>query len=82
MPQVIDSNSISLEKSWISSYPVGSRIYKADMSFKVLSAGIDFLVLKREPDGLLERVHRNTVESLEYSSLPRARSVEKSLPQP
>lgn len=72
MPQVIDASSISLEKSWIKSYPVGSRIYRGEISFQVLSAGIDFLVLKRETDGHLEKVFRNTVESLEYASLPRS----------
>ena len=81
MPQIIDAASISLEKSWIQSYPVGSRLYKADIAFRVLSAGIDFLVLKREPDGAVERVHRNTVESLEYASLPRVTTQEKALPK-
>ncbi len=71
MPQVIDASSISLEKSWIKSYPVGSRLFRGDVALQVLSAGIDFLVLKRETDGHIEKVFRNTVESLEYGSLPR-----------
>ncbi len=72
MPQIIDQSSISLERSWIKSYPVGSRIFRGEISFQVLSAGIDFLVLKCEADGRMEKVFRNTVESLEYASLPRS----------
>ena len=78
MPQVIDASSISLEKSWIKSYPVGSRIYRGEVALQVLSAGIDFLVLKRENDGHIEKVFRNTVESLEYGSRPRTGKVQLS----
>ncbi|MFY7927577.1 MAG: hypothetical protein ACOVS5_01790 [Oligoflexus sp.] len=62
---------IDHHKSWVKSFPVGSKLFRGHTVLTVLSAGIDFLVLKREQDGGLEKVFRNTLESQEYSASRR-----------
>ncbi|HYX34506.1 MAG TPA: hypothetical protein VE954_15485 [Oligoflexus sp.] len=58
-------------KSWTTSFPVGRMIYKIQDPYTVLSAGTDFLVLKRNLDGLVIKLFRNTPESYEYTATPK-----------
>lgn len=57
-------------KSWTTSFPVGGIIYKEREPYTVLSAGTDFLVLKRGTDGSIVKIFRNTPESYDYTASP------------
>jgi hypothetical protein len=63
-------DNLDAYKSWIKSFPVGQTIYKGNLPYLVLSAGIDFLILKSPKDTKTIRVMRNTEESLAYSPTP------------
>ncbi len=67
-------DSIDQSKYWVKDIQVGQTVYRGLLAFKVLSAGIDFLILKKETDGSTSRVLRNTAESLTYSFTPAAAS--------
>ena len=65
------SDHLGYFKSWTTSFPVGRTLYKIQVPYTVLSAGTDFLVLKRGTDGTVIKIFRNTPESYEYSATPR-----------
>ena len=66
----VPADNLGLYKSWTTSFPLGSLIYKQKAVYTVMSAGTDFLILREEGNGTKVRIFRNTPESYEYSASP------------
>lgn len=58
-------------KYWVREFPAGSIVYQGKDSYRVITSGIDFLILKRIDDGSTLRLLRNTPETLAFSDQPR-----------
>lgn len=57
-------------KSWVTSFSPGTRLYRGKTPYIVMSAGIDFLILKGAEDGSKVRLFRNTPTSYEFYDAP------------
>jgi hypothetical protein len=71
LSKTLPVNHLGVYKSWTTSFPLGTTLYKQKSTYTVLSAGTDFLVLKDKQGGGTVRVFRNTPESYEYSATPQ-----------